>query len=501
MKITSPKINTAHLTPNEEALYRCEVGLAFKDRGDYEGAQKVMRPLWRRVGDRPELKELHSSVAAEILLSVGILTGWVGSKNEIQGSQEAAKNLITESITYFESVGDLKKSAAARVEIAHCYWRDGELSEARIMLLEALKRLTAEGNTRARALLKLTMVEVSASRFNVALKILDENAPLFKKVINHTTRGNYHNELAIVLRHLAKSEPLNKDDHLQRALSQLMKADHHFQLAKNKLLRSCVNNNVGMILLNMSRYKEAQKYLDEARRLSLIIRDKVRTAQIDETRAQVLIAQRKYKDAEALAKRAASVLERSGQKCLLADALITRGIAQARLKQTQRAQFIFQEAIEVAQQVGALNKAGLAALTLIEELGELPGEILTAAYDRASEWLATSQCQDVLLRLNNAGRKVLATSLGEVNSKDATYAIRNKTCHLQTEVLKFEESLIRQALAQADGRLTRAAALLKMSYQALAYIIESRHKDLMDKRSPIHRRRPRKGSSNVKSNA
>ena len=137
---------------------------------------------------------------------------------------------------------------------------------------------------------------------------------------------------------------------------------------------------------------------------------------------------------------------------------------------------------------------------MIEELGELPGETLTAAYDRASEWLATSQCQDVLLRLNNAGRKVVSTSLGEVNSQDATQAIRNKTCHLQTEVLKFEESLIRQALAQADGRLTRAASLLKMSYQALAYIIESRHKDLMDKRSPIHRRRARKEhTANAKS--
>ena len=369
------------------------------------------------------------------------------------------------------------------------------------MIAESLQTLTAEGNTRARALLGLATVERSASRYRDSLDILTTNARLFKRVTNHAIRGTYHNELAIVLRHLAKSEPLNKEDHLQQALSELIKADHYFGLAKNKVFRSCVKNNVGMILLNLSRYKEAQKYLEEARRLSLMVRDKVRTAQIDETRAQVLIAQRKYKDAEALAKRAASVLERSGQKCLLADALITRGIALARLKQPERAQFVFQEAIEVAQQVDAVNKAGLAALTLIEELGDLPGETLTAAYDRASEWLATSQCQDVLLRLNNAGRKVLATSLGEVNSRDATHTIRNKTCHLQTEVLKFEESLIRQALAQADGRLTRAASLLKMSYQALAYIIESRHKDLMDKRSPIHRRRPRKGQANAKTNA
>ncbi len=41
------------------------------------------------------------------------------------------------------------------------------------------------------------------------------------------------------------------------------------------------------------------------------------------------------------------------------------------MKQLERAQFTFQKAIEIAHQVGALNKAGLAALTMIEELDEL----------------------------------------------------------------------------------------------------------------------------------
>jgi tetratricopeptide (TPR) repeat protein len=502
MKITSLKLDTSNLSANEAAIRRCERALELKDKGDYEGAQKVMSPLWKGVGKVLETNALHPSVAAEVQLAVGILTGWVGSRSEVKEAQELAKNLITESIAYYESVGDMKKVAAARAEIAYCYWREGGFDEARIMLTEALKKLTAEGNTRARALLKLTIVELSVSRYKVALGILDDNASLFRKVTNHTIRGNYHNELAIVLRHLAESEPLNKQDHLRQALNELMRADHYFGLAKNKVFRSCVKNNVGLILLNMSRYKEATKYLDEARRLSVMVRDRVRTAQIDETRAQVLIAQRKYKDAEALAKRAATVLERSGQKCLLADALITRGTALARLKQPARAQFIFKEAIEVAQQVGALNKAGLAALTLIEELDEVSSETLTAAYDRASEWLATSQCQDVLLRLNNAGRKVVGITLGERKTKDAPQAILNNACHLQTEVLKFEEKLIREALTQADGRLTRAASQLRMSYQALAYIIESRHRDLMDKRSPIHRRRARKESpANEKSNA
>jgi hypothetical protein len=39
-----------------------------------------------------------------------------------------------------------------------------------------------------------------------------------------------------------------------------------------------------------------------------------------------------------------------------------------------------------------------------------------------------------------------------------------------------------------SGSVTRAAALLGMSYQGLAYVIESRHKDLLKERSPIRRR-------------
>ena len=80
MRITSPKLNTSHLTANEEALLRCQAALELKDKGDYEGAQEVMRPIWARVGDEPKTKGLHPPVAAEVLLSIGILTRWIGSR-------------------------------------------------------------------------------------------------------------------------------------------------------------------------------------------------------------------------------------------------------------------------------------------------------------------------------------------------------------------------------------------------------------------------------------
>jgi tetratricopeptide (TPR) repeat protein len=486
MRITSPKLHASHITANEEALLRCQAALELKDKGDYEGAREAMGPLWSIVGERPEVAGLYPSVSAEVLLCVGILTGWVGSKEGVECAQEMAKNLISGSITYYESAGDTKKIAAARAELAYCYWREGALDEARIIFNESLQKLTAQGNTRARALLRLAIVEWSDSRFHEALRILTENATLFIKVNNHAIKGAYHSQLAMVLRELAPSERHN--EYYKRVLNEYAEADHYFKLAHNTVFRADVKNNIGNVFRELSRFKDAHSYLEQARRLRTGVRDKIGIAQIDDTRAQVFIAEKKFKEAEAVAKSAVRVLEKSGHQCLLTDVLITYGIALARSKQTQRAQFTFQKAVEVAHQVGALNKAGLAALTLIEELEDLPPDSLYAAYDRASDWLSKSQSQDLLLRLNAAAKRVFSTLRGELKAEAATETILNKPCNLPGEVLKFEASLIRQALAQANASVTRAAALLGMSYQGLAYVIGSRHKDLLKERSPIRKR-------------
>jgi tetratricopeptide (TPR) repeat protein len=323
MKITSPKINASHLPANEEAVLRCRKALELRDKGDFDGAQEVMRRLWRGIGKRPDTTGLHPTVVPEVLLCVGILTGWIGSRNEIKEADCAARDLITESITFYESVGDLKKVAEAQTELAYCYWREGSFDEARIMFTEALKKLTMEGKTRANALLGLSVVEWSSSRPNEALKILTANAPLFKKLTHHTMKGFYHNQLAMVLRKFVTPE--KKAQQLRRVVSEYEEADRQFTLARNTIFRAMVKNNIGNVLRELSRYREAHEYLDHARRLAVSLRDKVRTAQVDQTRAETMIAQGRFKEAERVARGAASSFEKAGRQCLLVEALIIAG--------------------------------------------------------------------------------------------------------------------------------------------------------------------------------
>jgi tetratricopeptide (TPR) repeat protein len=489
MRTASPKLNVSHRTANERALLRCQTALELKDRGNYSGAQKAMRPLWKEIGERPETEGLHPSVTAEVLFCVGILTGWIGSKNEIKRADDVARDLLTESITFFESVGDTKKVAEVRVELAYCYWRAGALDEARVMFTEALQRLTAEGNTRANALLGLSVVEWSDSRCDQALRILGDNAPLFDKISNHTIRGFYHNQIAMILRGLATEE--TQSDYFQRAILEYEKADYEFKAAHNLVFRAHVKNNVGFLLFKLSRFRKAHEYLDQARRLTISVRDKVRTAQVNETRAQVFIAERKFAEAESAARSAVASFGKAGRQCFLAEALTTHGIALARLGQTERAQFTFQRAIEVAHQSGALTRAGIAALTMIEEI-DLSLEILQSAYEQSREWLSSNQSQEIEDRLEAAGKKVALALTSKTETTIASDALFIKRCHLGEEVLKFERGLIKEALAKVNGSVTQAAKLLGISYQRLGYVIESRHKDLLKERSPIRRRGIRK---------
>jgi DNA-binding NtrC family response regulator len=84
----------------------------------------------------------------------------------------------------------------------------------------------------------------------------------------------------------------------------------------------------------------------------------------------------------------------------------------------------------------------------------------------------------------------LATHIQHGPSTDDTKAsLFNEPIDLADEVLNFERDLISQALAKTNGRVSYAAKLLGIGYQGLAYIIESRHPELLKLRTPVYRRR------------
>jgi tetratricopeptide (TPR) repeat protein len=436
------QLNNPKLSRDQRADLRCQLAKEREEHGDYEGARQALGELWQRVGERPKIEDLERSIAAEVLLRVGVLTGWIGSKQQIADAQETAKDFISESISILKSVGHTKKVSEAQIDLAYCYWREGAYDEARDVLKDALSRISVDSELKAKAILRSAIVERSAARYKDALRILTNNAPLFEKVKSHTIKGGFHNALAGVFESLGAAE--KKQSYIDRAFVEYTAAGYHFEQAGHKIYRANVENNLGFLFFKVCKFKEAHEHLRYARRLLMYLKDSCGVAQVNETRARVFLAEGHNSEAERVAGAAVRTLESSDRQGLLAEALITHATALARLGYYSQARSTFQRAVGVAQMSGALNRAQDAAQVMSKELSEHLDAEETPVIDSGSV--------------------------------------------LDEEMRRHERELIKQALAKSDGSVTQAARLLGVSHQRLIYIIEKRHTDLRSVRTPAKRR-------------
>lgn len=489
MNVTSQllhQIADPTLTDSERARLRCRLAKEYEDSGNYEAAREAMGELWRGVGHRPVLNELNQKTAAEVLLRAGVLTGWIGSVKQIEGAQETAKNLISESISGFDALQDTERIAEAQTDLAYCYWRQGEFDEARVLLREALSWLTdTNSETKTVALLRSAIVERTAKRFTDALRILSEAVPLIEESNNHTLKGNFYNQLGLVLRNLSSLE--NHRDYIDRALIEYAAASFHFEQAGHTRYQGCVENNLGFLFGTIKRFPEAHHHLDHAQALFTSLKDNLRIAGVDETRARVFLAEGRISEAEKLARSAVQMLESGGQQSLLAEALTTHGIALARMGHHQQAQHILKSAVEVAQHAGNSEDAGLAALTIIEELGEhLTADDLSMTYECAADLLAASRDPGNKDRLLTCAHRVLF--LSGVLPAPPTW----KNFSLKDALRRYEARIIERALKDAGKSVTRAAHMLGYKdHTSLIRKLNKWHLHLLDERTPVV---PRKSS-------
>jgi tetratricopeptide (TPR) repeat protein len=438
-------VENANLSVERRAELCCEFSRELEDKGEYEEAREILCDYWPRIDQPPKLAGLEQSTAAEVLLRAGVLTGIIGSKNRVTGAQERAKDLITRSHTIYEARQNRKKIAEAQTELALIYWRTGENNEARDCLKQALALLSLDSELKARATIRLAIVEFRAARHEKALRILTTHAPLFDKIQNHTVKGSYHDTLANALEDLSVLK--KRPDYVDRALIEYAAASFHFDQAGHRSYLGSVENNLGMLYFRINRCDEAHEHLDCARRIFLSLREVGTAAQVDETRACVFLRQGRLVEAESVARSAVRNQEKTGRNALLAEALTTHGRALARLERYGASLSVFRRAIGLYEHTDSMNKAAEVALAAFQEIGE----------------------------------HLAATERGQLLSGFA----------LAQDRLSREHEVIKLALEQSKGRISQAARSLGVSWQWLSYALRTRHKDLQNERTPVHHRKRR----------
>jgi tetratricopeptide (TPR) repeat protein len=474
------ELDNPALTEDERALLRCHVAADFIHRGQHEAAREVLGELWSGIGERPNVEGLDESTTAEVLLQAGALSGWLGASQQVQGAQAAAKDLLSESAAFFEKLGQTAQAALARSDLALCYWREGAYEEARVLYVRALDEL-ADKEQKAKVLLRRLTVEYSTKRYDDALVLLTRYSHLFDEGVSHVLRGSFHNHLALILRHLGSVN--GRTEYFDRAIIEYTAAIYHYEQARHERYLATNENNLAYLLYKLGRYREAHEHLDRAQAILTRIKDAGTLAQVDETRARVLVAESKYRDADRTLAGVLKTLEKGDESALLADALTLQGVVWARLWVYDSSFNVLRRAAEVAESVGALSNAGLAVLTLIEEHGATwrmrPSEVYEA-YLRADRLLKDTQDAEDVGRLRACARIVMRR-LTVVQFGDKNFT-------LPGAVHEFEAKLIERVLEESGGSLVAAARILGLTHQTLGSILNSRHKQLTAKRKPPQRR-------------
>lgn len=476
------EIPDPNLSHNERVRLRCELAKQFEKTGNYPAACGALDNLWAGLGVRPNLDTLDAPTSAEVLLRVGVLTGWTGAIKLIKGSQQIARSLMRESMAIFEALKDDKKVAETQTEMALCCMREGSLEMARALFAEALARLEdGDGDLKALAMLRSAIVELRSSRLNNALNILKAAVTLFEASANPVLRGAFHNELARVLKRIGVRESHN--DYIDSVLREFTAASSLFEQAGHTRYQGVVENNVAMFFLGLERFAEAHEHIDRAQALYTRLNDSIYLAQLEDTRARVLLAEGAIVKAEKIIDAAIRILERGDQPSSLAEALTTRGVALSRLQRFDEARATFERAIDLAEQAGDLEKAGMAALVLIEQLPEqLTADELFAIFERAREFLKLTQNTTTLSRLTECAWHAL--SMIHTARPDWTTFSLGETLH------RHEGRFIQMALEDSGGSVTKAAALLGLpGHQSLNFILNRRHPELLNSRTPIKPRR------------
>ena len=480
--------NSTEIPVVENIVPLCELARTLEEAGQFESACEILLPFWHGPLHRPDTTGLTNDAKAELLLRSGTLTGWLGSAKQLAGAQEVAKDLISESAAIFQVLGNSEKVAESRVDLAICYWREGALDEARVTLrlvLEDLRETHSE--QKLRALLNSAIVEKVATREQEALRIYRAAAPQFKVSANHALKGKFHNSYATLLKSLGVSE--KKEEYIDAALVEFAAASFHFEQAGHHRFQARVENNVGFLFASIGRFHEAYQHVNSARRLCVQLADHGLAAYAEDTLAQVFLLEGKSEEAEKVARRAVQALKRGGEQAVLAEALTTHGKALARLKQTQVAKSTLDQAVEIARTAGNPDRGGIAAVTAIEELSDyLPVDALQDYYRTAETLLSNSQNLSLRTRLGECARRVLSVALANATTTNTVPPLQ-PGFSLDSEVLRYEATLIRQALEESGGSVTRAARLLGVTHQGLAFILNGRHSDLLSIRTPVKKRR------------
>lgn len=465
-----------------EEIFCCEM------RGDLRQAIKSLAPYWTGFEGGVNLTSLNKIETANLLLRIGSVVSAYGSAEQINDSQEKAREYLSQAEVIFDELNDLEGKAQCQNKTGVTYWRNGDIDTAQVYFRESL--FYAQSNeSKAIANLNLGMSESSSFRYSSALKFY-EKAYQFIGQISVFTEAKIRNGMGLVYKNIGKSlSETERADCFDKAIIEFEGALICYEEIQNSRSIILARNNIGFLYYSIGLYDEAIRVIEIAESEARQTQDKDHLSIVSDTLARALIAKGDYRRAVEVAADAVRYLESFESSNLLATAFVTCGIALARSGEPTKAKSAFVQAEDVASFIQDFTLASAARLFALRELfSEYSQQERLSSYLYTVKNLSGSQEKDISDALGEIAAKLereIESTASEISKKPSL------PVSLDEELKTVSREYIEAAIHEASGNQSRAARLLGMSRQTFVARVKKDFPDLISlfsrKDQPVER--------------
>ena len=246
----------------------------------------------------------------------------------------------------FSQAGRAADAALAMYWLAYAQYEQENTTEARALLQSILAKIRAglmvEPDFSVRVLMALSSVESRDGEYATALAYLEEVRGL-SSGLDDRRRATFLHELAYSYRATGDFEAAIRHGYASLAL---------FRARGAELEVGALENDLALTYLHLGNLPRAAELSAASRRRFVDLKDERWLAHVDDTAAQVALAELRPEAALELTTRAIATAERTGNQKALTGALVTRAKANVELGRLEDAVACYERAADIARASG-----------------------------------------------------------------------------------------------------------------------------------------------------
>ncbi len=440
-----------------EEIHMCET------RGDLQQAINLLAPYWTGFNSQINLPSLEKIEVANLLLRIGSVISALGNAEQINNSQEKSREFLSQAEGIFDELDYSEGKAQCQNKMGVTYWRNGDLETAQIYFRESLFYARSD-ESKAIANLNIAMIESLNFKYSAALRFY-EKAYGFIGKISVFTEAKIRNGIGLVYKNIGKNlSQAERETYFDKAIIEFEGALVCYEVAQNSSSAILARNNIGFLYYSIGLYDEALQVLEIAESQARQVQDKNHLSVVSDTLARTFIAKEDFPQAVGIAAASVRYLESLESSNLLANALITYGIALARNGETEKAKSAFYQSEEVALFIQDFKLAAAARLFALHELFfEFSPKERLSSYLYAVKNLSGSQEKEISDALSYAAGKIEPEI--ELPAPKVKRKLARQPFSLDEELKAISRQYMEDALRETRGNQSHAAALLSMSRQ------------------------------------